>query len=534
MPANRNALIRYKTIDRCLQNRFRKWTLEDLIDACSEALYEYEGIDKGVSKRTIQADIQMMRSDKLGYNAPIIVLERKFYTYEDPDFSITNIPLSENDLNKLHETIEFMRQFKGFSHFKELDGMVQKLEDHIYAQKAHTNPVIDFEKNDNLKGIEYLDSIYQAILKERSLEIHYQSFRARKPSQILFYPYWLKEFRNRWFVVGLKRGGKELLNLALDRIHELKHSKEAFKANTKYDLKEYYKDVIGASVSPEAQLEETLLFIEHKHAPYVLTKPLHHSQKEVSRDGFGVTISLWVQHNFELEKEILSYGESIQVITPIRLKRRIKERLEASVDKYNTEIQAKGLAAKINQLQYKGYAVLNHVFTKREVNHIKRIIQRKFSEKGPSIKEGDLLAGIPSLKNNLFNKNLQRIIRSIDEKAVLLKTSFFEKEPQTTRDLTLHQDSILKEIGATSISFTLRIHLDETDNKNGALMLLPGSHKNMLSLSEIEFIKENSLPILCEVGTGGVHLMSPLILRASSKLQSQKKRWFIQMNFGAK
>ena len=49
MPANRNALIRYKTIDNCLRNPYRRWTLEDLVDACSDALYEYEGIDKGIS-----------------------------------------------------------------------------------------------------------------------------------------------------------------------------------------------------------------------------------------------------------------------------------------------------------------------------------------------------------------------------------------------------------------------------------------------------------------------------------------------------
>jgi len=80
MPVTRNALIRYRTIDNCLRNRARKWTLEDLIEACSEALYEYEGIDKGVSRRSIQMDIQFMRSDKLGYNAPIVVLEKKYYT----------------------------------------------------------------------------------------------------------------------------------------------------------------------------------------------------------------------------------------------------------------------------------------------------------------------------------------------------------------------------------------------------------------------------------------------------------------------
>jgi hypothetical protein len=60
MPVNRNALIRYRTIDQCLQNRFKKWTLDDLIDACSDAIYEYQGIDKGVSRRTIQGDIEMI------------------------------------------------------------------------------------------------------------------------------------------------------------------------------------------------------------------------------------------------------------------------------------------------------------------------------------------------------------------------------------------------------------------------------------------------------------------------------------------
>ena len=88
MSVNKFALIRYKTIDRCLQNRFRKWTLDDLIEKVSEALYEYEGI-KGVSKRTIQSDLQLMRSDKLGYNAPIIVKEKKYYSYEKAGYSLS-------------------------------------------------------------------------------------------------------------------------------------------------------------------------------------------------------------------------------------------------------------------------------------------------------------------------------------------------------------------------------------------------------------------------------------------------------------
>lgn len=108
MPANKNALIRYKTIDRCLRNRFRLWTIDDLTDACSAALREMEGITKGVSVRTVQGDLQMMRSDKLGYNAPIEVFDRVYYRYADPDYSINEMPLTEEDCRLLRQAVEML------------------------------------------------------------------------------------------------------------------------------------------------------------------------------------------------------------------------------------------------------------------------------------------------------------------------------------------------------------------------------------------------------------------------------------------
>ena len=108
MPANKNALIRYKTIDRCLRNRYRRWTLDDLVDACCDALYDMEGIAKGVCARTVQMDIQIMRSDKLGYNAPIVVYDKVYYTYADPDYSITEMPLSMDDCLLIKEAIALL------------------------------------------------------------------------------------------------------------------------------------------------------------------------------------------------------------------------------------------------------------------------------------------------------------------------------------------------------------------------------------------------------------------------------------------
>ena len=108
MPANKNALIRYKTIDRCLRNRFRLWTIDDLTEACSDALYEMEGITKGVSVRTVQGDLQIMRSDKLGYNAPIEVFDKIYYRYADPNYSINEMPLTEDDCRLLKLAVEML------------------------------------------------------------------------------------------------------------------------------------------------------------------------------------------------------------------------------------------------------------------------------------------------------------------------------------------------------------------------------------------------------------------------------------------
>lgn len=105
MPANKNALIRYKTIDNCLRNKYRRWTLDDLVEACCDALYDMEGISKGVCSRTVQMDIQIMRSDKLGYNAPIEVYDRIYYRYADPNYSITDMPLSIDDYKLIKEAI---------------------------------------------------------------------------------------------------------------------------------------------------------------------------------------------------------------------------------------------------------------------------------------------------------------------------------------------------------------------------------------------------------------------------------------------
>ncbi len=128
MPLNKIALIRYKTIDRCLRDRSRNWTLEDLIEACSVAVNNIEGTNKGASKRTVQGDLQLMRDPVMGYHAPITVIAKKYYTYADANYSITKQPISKQDEGMIKEAVDFMKQLQDFDHFELYDKVVDELE----------------------------------------------------------------------------------------------------------------------------------------------------------------------------------------------------------------------------------------------------------------------------------------------------------------------------------------------------------------------------------------------------------------------
>lgn len=336
MPVNRNALIRYRTIDTCLRNTYRQWTLDDLIEACSEALYDYEGIDKGVSKRTVQLDIQLMRSDKLGYNAPIVVEDKKYYKYADPDYSITNNPLTDNDLNKLNEVVDILRQFKGFSHFEEMTGMIQRLEDKVYSARNRQKQIVHLETNEKLKGLEYLDPIYQAIHKKQVLIFRYQSFKAKKANDITFHPYLLKEYRNRWFVLGRRNAKIPVINLALDRIQSITINDGIdFIEDPNFDPEEHFRHVIGVTVDSGSRPQKVHLRIDSKNAPYVITKPFHSSQQVISQSDSGVEIAIHVQLNYELERVILGFGDAIEVISPARLRNRIQKIHQEALTNYH-------------------------------------------------------------------------------------------------------------------------------------------------------------------------------------------------------
>ncbi|WP_299121421.1 WYL domain-containing protein [uncultured Tenacibaculum sp.] len=333
MASNKNALIRYKTIDQCLRNKMKRWTLDDLIDACSDALYEYEGKDVYVSKRTVQLDIQSMRSDKLGYNAPIEVYDRKFYRYSEEEYSIMNIPVTDNDIQIMNEAIQVLRQFKDFSLFKEMDGVLQRLEDSVYASQKTNRAIIHLDKNEQLKGLKYIDPIYAAIQNKKVITITYQSFKARKASNMTVHPQLLKEYNNRWFLLASHK--KQYITLALDRISNIVQEESQEYNDLQIDGDIYYRDVIGATVA-NTRAQRIEFWIDKENAPYVITKPFHRSQRLIKRTDDGVIFNILVQVNYELERKILGFGNSIEILKPERLRKRMIDKLHKAIENYTS------------------------------------------------------------------------------------------------------------------------------------------------------------------------------------------------------
>lgn len=559
MALNKNALIRYRTIDKCLQNTYRTWTLDDLIEACSDALYEYEGKDTNVSKRTIQLDIQLMRSDKLGYNAPIEVYDKKYYRYEDPDFSITDIPLNENDMYVLSETVEMLKQFKDFSLFSELGGIIQRLEDKIYTEKTHQPAIIHLDKNDRLKGLEHLDTLYQAILKKMVLKLHYKSFNANDSSVLTVHPFILKEYNNRWFLVGKKHKEKNIMTFALDRILSIDYDTKLEHINEPFNGDSYYKNTIGVTVLDEKHVDRILLRVDKKNAPYVITKPLHHTQtlKETLLSG-AIIIELRVHQNYELERVILGFGESIQVLKPLSFKRRIQLKIQDAYDMYTSQIAVSDAVVAHKKLVKNGFSIINDVYTKKELRTIGKELHMYFSNcEESTFGKRRLLQDIPSLKPLLFNENLKLLINTIDPNAFQVKSIFFDKPEDANWFVSWHQDVPInikerkETVGFTSWTkkqdihsvcppdevlqnmFTIRIHLDETTSQNGALKVISGTHNKRFTSEELTAITSNTTPTIIEVQEGGIQLMKPLLLHASSKVLNQKRRRVIHLEFSS-
>jgi predicted DNA-binding transcriptional regulator YafY len=269
-----------------------------------------------------------MESDQ-GWAVP---LERKqdgrkvYYRYSDSDFSISNEPLNESEINQIEAAVSVLSRFAGAPQFEWVQELIPLLKDRL-GLKSTEEEVISVESNIDLKGLDHLSDLYEAIINKQVLQVSYQDFKTDTPYEITFHPYYLKQYNNRWFVFGRNEElGIETWNMALDRIESMEPTRAAYKKSDT-DWGEYFFDIVGVTKKPDTNMEKVELLFSGSSAPYVQTKPLHPTQKTEKR-GDELLVTIEVIPNYELESLILSYGENVTVISPDSLKYRIKERIK--------------------------------------------------------------------------------------------------------------------------------------------------------------------------------------------------------------
>ena len=255
-------------------------------------------------------------------NSSITRILNKIYT----DFGI-KIQQKKEFYEIINEETEldYIDKYKNFKNllFREI---IQKniIENSLISQ------FISFGNNSTNKGIMFIDNALNAILENRKLKIFYQPFYESEIKEYIVNPLFIKEYQSRWYLISELNEMNKIKTFAFDRIQNLEILKSTFKIKTqKTDL---FKNTIGINHSED--IHEIVLRFNTWQANYVKTLPLHSTQKIIAENENGLTISINVNVNFELEQMIKSYGSSIKVIEPEFLKLKIIEDFEKTILEY--------------------------------------------------------------------------------------------------------------------------------------------------------------------------------------------------------
>ena len=335
MPVNKNAFLRYQILDRCFSDFHRKYEINDLVDKVNEVLIDL--CATGVSIRQIRDDIKYMR-DRMTYNAPIKAYQydgkRCYYRYEDRDFTIFNNELSVEEIINLRSTIDMLARFRDRSKNVWLEEVISNLE-YRFGIKEHSEKVVSFEQNEQLKGIENLAEIIDSTVNHQTLEIVYLTFRGKEIPMVI-HPYYVKQYNGRWFLYGLNEELSKISNLALDRIQSFHKSDVPFKKNEQYDFDTYYDDVVGVTIPNDDVKKETIgLRFSANRFPYVISKPIHNSQTITDESKYEIEIQ--VRPTRELDQQLFSFIPDVEVLYPEWYRQHIREKIEENLKKYLSE-----------------------------------------------------------------------------------------------------------------------------------------------------------------------------------------------------
>lgn len=177
---------------------------------------------------------------------------------------------------------------------------------------------------DTPSGQQYLALIIEAMRDNHKVEITYQSYWKDHASTFEIEPYFVKIFKQRWYIVAYSEGVNKIMIYALDRIQQISTTQNIFDYPKDFNSEEYFYNCYG--IINDENIEPCVIKIKTNiyQAKYLRGLPLHHSQKEIKFNNETVIFEYYIKPTFDLKKELLSMGAEIEILEPKWFREEIK------------------------------------------------------------------------------------------------------------------------------------------------------------------------------------------------------------------
>ena len=326
MPHIKNALIRFRIIDKMLRNKYKPFpSKRDLREACEESLY---GSVSGehICDSTIEKDLFNMKMD---HDAPIKYskMERGYY-YVDDNYSINDIPLTEDELHSIKYAVDTLHQFKDAPFFKDFGNAIDKIVDRISvgSSERQMDQFIQFESATSVRGNEFLPLLLESIQRKKQLWFLYTSYikAEEKPRKVS--PLFLKEYRNRWYLISFDEEQGDIRTYALERMDSPKILEKTVNYPKDFDPIRYFKYSMGITAY-KGETSQILIKVKAVAARYLKSQPIHESQQIHSENKENTVFEMSLLISEELIRTLMSYGGEIEVMQPKELRDIIEHRI---------------------------------------------------------------------------------------------------------------------------------------------------------------------------------------------------------------
>lgn len=335
MPVIKNALTRYRVIDKCLRNEFNPFPSKgDLRAACEEELFGTT-IGTNICDSTVEKDLFAMRME---HDAPIKYSKQdRGYYYEDKDYSIDDVPLTERDVEAIKIAANLLSQFKNTELFNQFEFAIDKILDRVNissnVQDKAIEEYVQFETVKKIGGSEFLESLLTAIKNKQKVQFKHKGFASAESKIRRVHPYLLKEYRNRWYLIGKSELKDKIITFGLDRISELTALSDPYEKDNSFSPDRFFKYSIGITSNYE-EPKKIILETNELLSKYILSQPLHDSQEHLGEKNNRHSFSYFLLPTYELKMQILGFGKDIKVLEPKELQDEIIEISKSVLELY--------------------------------------------------------------------------------------------------------------------------------------------------------------------------------------------------------